>query len=157
MIDGARTKLQGIHFKLCHSGVFFVQAYLLQTHEMHFFCALPCAIGAGGIPEHGIYENVKTAVDKVLWGKARQVNKRLQAMVSITGLKPSSEVRQPVWRKAGLRKAFKLNEVRGSSPVLFSYCLLPGYVTLYHLLIVAHYPIKALRNISARLNIKLNQ
>lgn len=36
----------------------------------------------GGIPERGIYDNMKTAVDKVQRGKARLVNKRFQAMVS---------------------------------------------------------------------------
>src|SRR5690606_30572840 len=36
----------------------------------------------GGIPERGIYDNMKTAVDKVRRGKARLVNKRFQAMVS---------------------------------------------------------------------------
>jgi len=35
----------------------------------------------GGIPERGIYDNMKTAVDKVKRGKARLVNKRFQAMV----------------------------------------------------------------------------
>ena len=36
----------------------------------------------GGIPERGIYDNMKTAVDKVGRGKQRQVNKRFYAMVS---------------------------------------------------------------------------
>jgi hypothetical protein len=35
----------------------------------------------GGIPERGIYDNMKTAVDNVGHGKQRQVNKRFHAMV----------------------------------------------------------------------------
>lgn len=36
----------------------------------------------GGVPERGIYDNMKTAVDKVGRGKHRTVNVRFQAMVS---------------------------------------------------------------------------
>jgi hypothetical protein len=36
----------------------------------------------GGVPERGIYDNMKTAVDKVGRGKQRTVNKRFTAMVS---------------------------------------------------------------------------
>jgi hypothetical protein len=36
----------------------------------------------GGVPERGIYDNMKTAVDKVGRGKARLVNARFRAMVS---------------------------------------------------------------------------
>ncbi len=36
----------------------------------------------GGVPERGIYDNMKTAVDKVGRGKQRAVNKRFTAMVS---------------------------------------------------------------------------
>jgi transposase len=82
VIDGANTKLQVAHFKLCHSRAFFLRAYLLQTHEMLFDAHYHALSTLGGIPERGIYDNMKTAVDKVLRGKARQINKRFQAMVS---------------------------------------------------------------------------
>ena len=36
----------------------------------------------GGIPARGIYDNMKTAVDKVKRGKVRDVNARFHAMVS---------------------------------------------------------------------------
>ena len=36
----------------------------------------------GGVPRRGIYDNMKTAVDKVGRGKERQVNIRFSAMVS---------------------------------------------------------------------------
>ena len=82
VIDGVSTKLQVAHFKLCHSRAFFLRAYLLQTHEMLFDAHYHALSAFGGVPERGIYDNMKTAVDKVLRGKARQVNKRFQAMVS---------------------------------------------------------------------------
>lgn len=81
-IAGVMTKLQVAQFKLCHSRAFMLRAYLLQTHEMLFDAHAHCLAALGGIPERGIYDNMKTAVDKVGRGKARQVNQRFQAMVS---------------------------------------------------------------------------
>ncbi|NNF76998.1 MAG: IS21 family transposase [Rhizobiales bacterium] len=76
------VKLQVAHFKLCHSRAFYLRAYPLQTHEMLFDAHNHAFRVLGGVPERGIYDNMKTAVDKVGRGKARQVNARFRAMVS---------------------------------------------------------------------------
>jgi transposase len=81
-IGGKKTKLQIAHFKLCHSRTFSLRAYLTQTHEMLFDAHNHAFRVLGGIPERGIYDNMKTAVDKVGRGKQRQVNARFRAMVS---------------------------------------------------------------------------
>ena len=36
----------------------------------------------GGVPQHGIFDNLKTSVDKIGRVKARQVNARFAAMAS---------------------------------------------------------------------------
>ena len=77
-----KTKLQIAHFKLCHSRAFYLRAYLTQTHEMLFDAHNHAFRVLGGIPERGIYDNMKTAVDKVGRGKQRLVNARFRAMVS---------------------------------------------------------------------------
>ncbi len=82
MINGVRTKLQVAHLRLSYSRAFILRAYLLQSHEMLFDAHYHGLRALGGIPERGIYNNMKTAVDKVGRGKARLVNKRFQAMVS---------------------------------------------------------------------------
>jgi transposase len=82
VIDGFNTKLQIAHFKLSHSRAFFLRAYLTQTHEMLFDAHYHAFDAFGGIPERGLYDNMKTAVDKVGRGKQRAVNKRFIAMVS---------------------------------------------------------------------------
>lgn len=82
LINGVNTKLQIAHFKLSHSRAFFVRAYLLQSHEMLFDAHYHAFNAFGGVPERGIYDNMKTAVDKVRRGKQRDVNKRFLAMVS---------------------------------------------------------------------------
>lgn len=82
LIGGRSTKLQVAHFKLSHSRAYYLRAYLTQTHEMLFDAHQQAFRVFGGIPERGIYDNMKTAVDKVGRGKHRTVNVRFQAMVS---------------------------------------------------------------------------
>jgi transposase len=82
VINGTNTKLQIAHFKLSHSRAFILRAYLLQSHEMLFDAHYHAFSVLGGVPERGIYDNMKTAVDKVGRGKERLINKRFQAMVS---------------------------------------------------------------------------
>lgn len=82
VIAGVRTKLQVAHFKLCYSRAFMIRAYLTQTHEMLFDAHAHCLRLLGGVADRGIYDNMKTAVDKVGRGKVRQVNRRFEAMAS---------------------------------------------------------------------------
>lgn len=82
VIAGERTKLQIAHFKLSHSRAFFLRAYPLQTHEMLFDAHNHAFAAFGGVPARGIYDNMRTAVDKVRPGKQRDVNLRFKAMVS---------------------------------------------------------------------------
>ena len=82
VIDRVRTKLQVAHFKLSHSRAFVLVAYPLQTHEMLFDAHNKAFAVLGGVPRRGIYDNMKTAVDRVGVGKAREVNVRFAAMVS---------------------------------------------------------------------------
>lgn len=81
-VGGRKLKLQMAHFKLCHSRAFFLRAYMTQTHEMLFDAHNHAFRVLGGVPERGIYDNMKTAVDKVGRGKQRVVNARFRSMVS---------------------------------------------------------------------------
>jgi transposase len=82
MIAGKRTKLQVAQFKLSYSRAFFLRAYPQQTHEMLFDAHNHAFRVLGGVPRRGIYDNMRTAVDKVGRGKERQINARFAAMVS---------------------------------------------------------------------------
>jgi transposase len=82
VIAGVRTKLQVAHFKLSHSRAFYLRAYPLQTHEMLFDAHNHAFVVLGGVPRRGIYDNMRTAVDRVRRGKERDVNARFAAMVS---------------------------------------------------------------------------
>jgi transposase len=80
VVGRERVKLAVAHFKLCHSRAFMVRAYPLMTHEMLFDAHNRALAALGGVPRRGIYDNMKTAVDKVGRGKARVVNARFRAM-----------------------------------------------------------------------------
>jgi transposase len=82
VIGGVWRKILAAHLKLCASRAFVVQAYPTQSHEMLFDAHTRSFMALGGIPRRGIYDNMKTAVDKVKKGKARTVNTRFAAMAS---------------------------------------------------------------------------
>ena len=82
IIGGVWRKVLAAHLKLCASRAFVVQAYPTQSHEMLFDAHTRSFIALGGIPRRGIYDNMKTAVDKVKKGKGRAINTRFAAMAS---------------------------------------------------------------------------
>ena len=82
MIGGVWRKVMAAHLKLCFSRAFVVLAYPTQSHEMLFDAHTRAFAALGGVARRGIYDNMKTAVDKVKRGKARVVNTRFTAMAS---------------------------------------------------------------------------
>ena len=70
VIGGVWRKILAAHLKLCASRAFVLQAYPAQSHEMLFDAHTRAFTALGGIPRRGIYDNMKTAVDKVKKGKA---------------------------------------------------------------------------------------
>lgn len=89
---------------LSYSKVFIVRADLLQTHQMlldehnHAFRVF------GGIPRRGIYDNMRTAIDKVGRGKERDVNIRFQAMASHYLFEPEFCNPASGWEKGQVEK-----------------------------------------------------
>lgn len=82
VIGGIYRRMQVSHLKLCASRAFWLVAYPSQGHEMLFDAHTRSFIALGGIPRRGIYDNMKTAVDKVSKGKGRVVNARFAVMCS---------------------------------------------------------------------------
>ena len=81
VIGGIYRRMQVSHLKLCASRAFWLVAYPSQGHEMLFDAHTRSFTALGGIPRSGIYDNMKTAVDKVNKGKGRVVNARRCALV----------------------------------------------------------------------------
>jgi len=79
-IAGLRRRVELAHTKLCSSRAFWLVAYPGQGHEMLFDAHARAFSALGGVPQRGIYDNMKTAVDQVLAGKKRKINSRFEAM-----------------------------------------------------------------------------
>ena len=103
-IGGERVKLQVAHIKLSHSRAFLVRAYPLQTHEMLFDAHWHAFRVFGGVPGRGIYDNMKTAVDRVGRGKQRDVNARFKAMASHYVFEPEFCNPAAGWEKGQVEK-----------------------------------------------------
>jgi len=80
VIGGIYRRMQVSHMKLCASRAFWLVAYPSQGHEMLFDAHTRSFAALGGVPRRGIYDNMKTAVDKVGKGKGRIVNGRFAVM-----------------------------------------------------------------------------
>ncbi len=104
MLGGRQTKLQVAHTKLSHSRAFAVRAYLLQTHEMLFDALTQAFRVLGGVPRRGIFDNMRTAVDRIGTGKARQVNARFAAMASHYLFEPEFCNPASGWEKGQVEK-----------------------------------------------------
>ena len=99
-----RTKLQMAHIKLSHSRAYLLRAYLLQTHEMLFDAHWHGFRVFGGVPGRGIYDNMRTAVDRVGRGKERQINMRFLAMTNHYVFEPEFCNPAAGWEKGQVEK-----------------------------------------------------
>ena len=80
IVGGVHYRAQVAHMKLCASRAFWLVAYPSQGHEMLFDAHTRSFAALGGVAHRGIYDNMKTAVDKVHKGKGRTVNKRFMTL-----------------------------------------------------------------------------
>ena len=80
VVGGIYYRVQVAHMKLCASRAFWLVAYPSQGHEMLFDAHTRSFAALGGVAHRGIYDNMRTAVDKVHKGKGRTVNARFAVM-----------------------------------------------------------------------------
>ncbi len=80
VIGGIHRKILAAHTKLCASRAFLLSGYPTQSHEMLFDAHTRAFTVFDGVTRRGIYDNMKTAVDKVCKGNGRVVNTRFFAM-----------------------------------------------------------------------------
>ena len=117
VLGGERTKLQMAHIKLAHSRAYLLRAYPLQTHDLsHRARTDGAAIASmfdahwhgfrvfGGVPGRGIYDNMRTAVDRVGRGKERQINMRFLAMTNHYVYEPEFCNPASGWEKGQVEK-----------------------------------------------------
>ena len=66
VIAGAMTDVKIAHIRLCHSRLFLTVAYLRESQEMVFDAHRSAFEFFGGVTRRGIYDNMKTAVCRML-------------------------------------------------------------------------------------------
>jgi transposase len=103
-INGEVVRLKVAQIKLCHSRMTLRVAYPSEAHEMLFDAHWRAFQFFGGIPKRAIYDNMKTAVDKVERGKSRQINQRFLAMMGHYLLEPDFCNRAAGWEKGRVEK-----------------------------------------------------
>ncbi len=82
VIGGIHRKILAAHTKLCASRAFLLSGYPTQSHEMLFDAHTRAFTAFDGVTKRGIYDNMKSAVDKVCKGNGRVVNTRFFAMTA---------------------------------------------------------------------------
>ena len=103
-VGGLRRRLEVAHTKLAASRAFWLVAYPSQAHEMLFDAHARAFAAFGGVPRRGIYDNMKTAVDRVGRGKERTVNARFQALCGHYLFEPDFCNRAAGWEKGIVEK-----------------------------------------------------
>lgn len=105
VIGGLPRKVLLAHMKLCASRAFWLAAYPSQGHEMLFDAHTRCLSGLGGVARRGIYDNMKTAVDRVPGrGKERVINARFAALCSHYLIEPDFCNVASGWEKGRVEK-----------------------------------------------------
>jgi transposase len=98
-LRGLPLVIKAAHMKLSHSRMPFVRAYFRETQELVFDAHDKAFRFYGGACRLGIYDNMKTAVEAIFVGKARQYNRRFLQMCSHHLVEPVACTPASGWEK----------------------------------------------------------
>ena len=98
-LNGLPLVIKAAHMKLSHSRMPFVRAYFRETQELVFDAHDKAFEFYGGTCRRGIYDNMKTAVEAIFIGKARQYNRRFLQMCSHHLVEPVACTPAAGWEK----------------------------------------------------------
>src|SRR6202167_6128862 len=98
-LRGLPLTIKAAHMKLSHSRMPFVRAYFRETQELVFDAHDKAFLFYGGVCRRGIYDNMKTAVEAIFIGKARQYNRRFLQMCSHHLIEPVACTPASGWEK----------------------------------------------------------
>jgi transposase len=113
---GMPAKVKVAHLRLCHSRVFLCVAYPRETQEMVFDAHIRAFDFFGGVCRKGIYDNLKTAVNKVLTGKERDFNSRFMQLCSHYLFEPVPCTPAAGWEKGQVENQVGLARRRFFTP-----------------------------------------
>jgi transposase len=118
VIAGATTTVKVAHMRLCHSRMFFVRAYPRESQEMVFDAHDKAFAFFGGACQRGIYDNMKTAVDAIFFGRERQYNRRFVQMCGHYLVDPVACTPASGWEKGQVENQVGLVRERFFTPRL---------------------------------------
>lgn len=107
IIGGINQKVKVAHFRLCHSRAIFIRAYPRESQEMVFDAHNKAFNFFNGACKRGIYDNLKTAVDKVLRGKDRKFNNKFLQLCSHFLVEPVACTPGAGWEKGQVENQVK--------------------------------------------------
>ena len=107
ILGGISQKVKVAHFRLSNSRHFFIAAYPRESSEMVFDAHNRAFAFFGGTCRRGIYDNMSTAVTKILHGKERIFNKRFARLCSHYLVEPVACTPGAGWEKGQVEKQVK--------------------------------------------------
>jgi hypothetical protein len=99
LIAGVTVTVKVAQVRVCHSRMLFVRAYARESQEMVFDAHDRAFAFFKGACTRGIYDNMKTAVDAILVGKARDYDRRFQQMCGHYLVEPVACTPASGWEK----------------------------------------------------------
>jgi transposase len=105
------------HIRLCYSRFPLCIAYPRETREMVFDAHARAFELFEGVPKKGIYDNMKTAVLKILQGKERDFSKRFEQMCSHYLFEPVACTPSAGWEKGQVENQVGLSRNRFFTPL----------------------------------------
>jgi transposase len=118
VLGGVTTTVKVAHMRLCHSRMFYVQAYPRESQEMVFDAHDRAFAFFGGACQRGIYDNMKTAVDAIFLGRERQYNRRFLQMCGHYLVDPVACTPASGWEKGQVENQVGLVRERFFTPRL---------------------------------------
>jgi transposase len=117
-LAGLPSTVKVAHLRLCHSRFFLTVAYPRETQEMVFDAHNRAFDFFGGSCRRGIYDNMKTAVNKIMAGKERQFNTRFGQMCSHYLFEPVACTPAAGWEKGQVENQVRTVRRRFFTPRL---------------------------------------
>jgi transposase len=99
VLSGVLHRVKVAHFRLCYSRKMFIIAYPRETQEMVLDAHVRAFTAFGGAPKRMVYDNLKTVVEAIFAGKARQFNRRFLALANHYLFEPVACTPESGWEK----------------------------------------------------------
>jgi len=99
VLGGVLHTVKVAHFRLSYSRKMFLVAYPRETQEMVLDAHVRAFTAFGGVPKRLVYDNLKTVVDAIFVGKARQFNRRFLALANHYLFEPIACTPESGWEK----------------------------------------------------------